>query len=242
MTVNSGSTTVSWYNEPIDVNNVDVSLCNDWFLSVHTLLEKLNLKDFIQEQAIKNKSGNYSEFKLQLENINNLYELAEYLNNKKLHFKTTAYDFEKNILFIILSVNRWQSYLSTYQKIIGYNNFREIMDDLNDKKYFNFNIKFCYKNNIYVMKGDTPITIKGMERFKYINSWGLKIKYFTKENWKFIYGIGGLSTAIIVSIYFAMNNIYQQNSVIIKDVDNNKINIELNNVSDQNQFFQNNIR
>lgn len=238
MTVNSGSTTVSWYNEPIEVNKVEAIMCNNWFLKVHSLLEKFNLNNFIHNQVVNDAYGNYSEFKLQLENVNNLYELAQYLNNKKLYFKTTYSDIEKNILSIISSVENWQSYLSTYQKIIGYDNFKEVMNDLNDKGYFNFNIKYCYNHDIVcALKGNMPISMKGMNRLKYLNSCILKIKYFAKENWKFIFGIGSISIAIIISVYIVMNNIHQQNIVAIKDAENNSINIRLNNNSEQT--FQN---
>lgn len=181
MSVSVDGTFVKWINEPIKCSTVDELSCKNWFLAVESFFKKIKLPGFIKQYYNDEDSGNFNCFSRQLENLNDLYDIAEFLKNRKLVFKEK--DIEKTILNLATS-EKYQQYLHSYSKVITYDNFKEIMKKLINKGYFNFSITWETNDFSFNKIGTSILTIKGRKHLRYCNSWFLRGLNFLRKNFK----------------------------------------------------------
>ncbi len=221
---NIDNTLINWGNECFDCDMLDVSLCQEWFKNVEEFLTKLKLKHLIEIYYNDDLSGNFHCFDKQFKIIKGLYELSIFLKNKKLAFKEK--DIERTILHITILSDMWQSYLFTYQNIIGYDIFKEVMTNLLDKNYFNFNITWGRNDFRFVSARESPLTLRGKERLKYLNNRMIRCYEWLKNNWKWLITLiigSGLSVTLYNICYTQINHHIQNTTSIIVNQQQNNI-------------------
>ncbi len=161
----------------LDVNKAKYK---KWDRKVINFLESNHLSQFIEPKGLCNDfqeehNGNCINFTPQYEKLQNLYNLCNLLNNKKMAIPINAVKIKKD--FLVVASYKDTQLLDTYAEFIGRDNFREIYEELDSYKLFNFKIHFG-SGISFSLHGDDFLTLKGNAELKKIQSWWRRV------NWK----------------------------------------------------------